>query len=130
MDCYYHVKATADVFPGIGSMIIRLVCPICKRAIPYSEIQDHISLCLQEVFLGCLLYHSLFLLRDPSISLSLFTLPPPPLSLSQEYVKEPLSASVQMIHSLCTDTTRRKNCIDTLCKSACSCAFSIIWKNL
>jgi UBX domain-containing protein 6 len=62
-------------------MVIRLVCPICQQSIPYSEVQDHLSFCLQE-----------------------------------EYIKEPLSSSVQMIHTLCTDQNRRKNCIETLCK--------------
>jgi UBX domain-containing protein 6 len=74
--------ATADdVCVAVGSMIIRLVCPICQRSIPYSEVQDHLSFCLQE-----------------------------------EYIKEPLSSSVQMIHTLCTDPNKRKNCIETLCK--------------
>ena len=34
----------------------------------------------------------------------------------QEYLKEPLSASVHMIHTLCTDQDRRKLCIDTICR--------------
>ena len=34
----------------------------------------------------------------------------------QEYLKEPLSASVHMIHTLCTDQDKRKLCIDTLCR--------------
>ena len=45
-----HVKATADdVCVAVGSMVIRLVCPICQQSIPYSEVQDHLSFCLQEV---------------------------------------------------------------------------------
>ena len=44
------MKATADdVCVAVGSMIIRLVCPICQQSIPYSEVQDHLSFCLQEV---------------------------------------------------------------------------------
>ena len=47
-------------------------------------------------------------------------LPPPPhppsLPPSQEYLQEPLTASVQMIHTMCKDSERRKLCIETLCK--------------
>jgi UBX domain-containing protein 6 len=64
-----------------SSMIVSLVCPICNRSIPYSDIHKHMSACLQE-----------------------------------EYIKEPLTASVQMIHFLCRDASKRKACVDTLCR--------------
>ncbi len=36
--------------------------------------------------------------------------------LMQEYLQEPLTASVHMIHTLCLDQDTRKTCIDTLGK--------------
>ena len=37
-------------------------------------------------------------------------------SLIQEYLKEPFSASIQMIYTLAENEERRKSCVDTLTK--------------
>ena len=34
----------------------------------------------------------------------------------QEYCKEPLTGSVNMIHTLCRDVEKKKSCIDVLSK--------------
>jgi len=36
--------------------------------------------------------------------------------LSQEYLKEPLTSSAQMIYTLCRDQEKTKLCVDTICK--------------
>ncbi|XP_065885217.1 UBX domain-containing protein 6-like [Dysidea avara] len=63
------------------NLSVNLICPLCHHVLPYHEMNQHLTVCLQ-----------------------------------QEYHKEPLSGSVNMIHTLCRDLDKKGACIDIICK--------------